>query len=336
MILPKPTKPVILTCVQPSGRLHLGNYLGAIQNWMNYLDEGECYFGIADLHTLTNCQITPADRRQASLQCIAQYIACGLDPKKCFLFLQSQIVGHSELAWILACHCGIGKLERMTQFKEKSKDIKAHYSINAGLLYYPILMAADILLYNANKVPIGEDQQQHLELTRDLAQTFNHTYSETFYLPNPEKVSIGARIASLAEPSKKMSKSDANTQATLFITDTPEAITKKIMSAVTDSKTKVKYSGTKTGIDNLLTIFSICNQTPIHTLEKKFEAASYQEFKNAVATNLIEMLSPIRDRYEVLIKDKNILMDILNEHHQTVQKKAFKTLNKVKRKVGLL
>ena len=236
--LSKP-KSVILTCAQPTGNLTLGNYLGAVRNWSEMLDQHECYFGIVDLHAITT-HFEPAVLRQNTYQCVAQYIACGLDPDKCHQFVQSHVIGHTELAWVLTCLTPIGELQRMTQFKDKAAKLgfktaetdfpdgeikfshegaRAQASINAGLLCYPVLMAADILLYNADLVPVGEDQRQHLELCRDLAQRFNHQYSETFVIPEPYVPKTGSRIMSLADPTRKMSKSDENDRATLFILD---------------------------------------------------------------------------------------------------------------------
>jgi len=252
-------KPVILTCAQPTGVLTLGNYLGAVRNWSEMLDHNECYFGIVDLHAITT-PAQPAILRQNVYQCVAQYIACGLDPEKCHQFVQSHVIGHTELAWVLTCITPIGELQRMTQFKDKvaklgfkvsenidGDDLKfehqgarAQASINTGLLCYPVLMAADILLYNADRVPVGEDQRQHLELCRDLAQRFNHQYSETFIIPEPFVPKTGARIMSLAEPTRKMSKSDENEKATLYILDEPDRIRKKLASAVTDSGSEIK------------------------------------------------------------------------------------------------
>ena len=221
---PKPVaKPVVLTCAQPTGRLHLGNYLGAVINWGRMQDDHECHFGIVDWHAITMPYV-PADLRRNTYECLAQYLACGLDPAKSHLFVQSHVTGHTELSWILGCLCPLGWLERMTQFKDKSKKLE---SVGSGLLNYPVLMAADILLYNAAVVPVGEDQKQHLELARDLAEKFNRTYSETFAVPEPFIGITGARIMSLQAPESKMSKSDPNPTGVVFITDTPDVIRKK-------------------------------------------------------------------------------------------------------------
>ena len=279
-------KPTILTCAQPTGVLTIGNYLGAVRNWSEMLDQNDCYFGIVDLHAITTPS-EPAILRQNVYQCVAQYIACGLDPAKCHQFVQSHVMGHTELAWVLTCITPIGELQRMTQFKDKAAKLgfkiaesnegddlkfehqgaRAQASINAGLLCYPVLMAADILLYNADLVPVGEDQRQHLELCRDLAQRFNHQYSETFVIPEPYIPKQGARIMSLADPSRKMSKSDDNEKATLYILDEPDRIRKKIASAVTDSGSEIKATPEKQGVTNLLTIHSALSGKSVPELE---------------------------------------------------------------------
>ena len=347
-------KPVILTCAQPTGNLTLGNYLGAVRNWSKMLEEYECYFGIVDLHAIT-VPPKPSVLRQNVYSCIAQYIACGLNPKKCNQFVQSHVIGHTELAWILTCMTPIGELQRMTQFKDKasklgfkvsneseSNDIKfthdgvrAQASINAGLLCYPVLMAADILLYNADLVPVGEDQRQHLELCRDLAGRFNQKYSETFTIPEPFVPATGARIMSLVDPTRKMSKSDENEKATVFILDEPDQIRKKIGSSVTDSGTEIKVSQEKPGVSNLLTIHSSLSGIDFHSLEDHFLGKGYGELKSEVSELLIENLRPVRESYHQLINDKTYLDSVLKEGAQTAQKRAFKILNKVQRKIGL-
>ena len=347
-------KPVILTCAQPTGQLTLGNYLGAVRNWSDMLDDYECFFGIVDLHAIT-VPPKPSDLRQNVYSCIAQYIACGLDPQKCHQFVQSHVIGHTELAWILTCMTPIGELQRMTQFKDKaaklgfkvteekgSDDVKfthegvrAQASINAGLLCYPVLMAADILLYNAELVPVGEDQRQHLELCRDLAGRFNQKYSETFKIPEPYVPKTGARIMSLSDPMHKMSKSDKNERATIFVLDKPEQIKKKIGSAVTDSEAEIKADSTKPGVSNLLTIHSSLSGESINDLESNFLGKGYGELKAEVIELLTENLRPVRQSYQELIKDKNYLDSVLKEGAQAAQKRAYKILSKVSRKIGL-
>ena len=351
---PSKLKPVILTCAQPTGNLTLGNYLGAIRNWSEMLDDYECFFGIVDLHAIT-VPPKPAELRQNVYSCIAQYIACGLDPAKCHQFVQSHVIGHTELAWILTCMTPIGELQRMTQFKDKaaklgfkvaedkdSGDVKfshegmrAQASINAGLLCYPVLMAADILLYNADLVPVGEDQRQHLELCRDLAGRFNHKYSETFTIPEPYLAKAGARIMSLIEPARKMSKSDDNERATLYVLDDPNQIKKKIGSAVTDSGSEIQLSEEKPGVSNLLTIHSSLSGISIEKLESHFLGKGYGELKAEVTELLVETLKPVRESYQELIKDKSFLDTVLKTGAEAAQKRAFKILSKVQRKIGL-
>ncbi|MGF1484813.1 MAG: tryptophan--tRNA ligase [Opitutales bacterium] len=332
MSAPQKADPVILTCAQPTAQLHLGNLLGAVRNWTELLDSHEAYFGIVDLHAIT-VPYVPADLRRNCLDLVAQYIACGLDPEKCRIFIQSHVHGHTELAWILGCLCPLGQLERMTQFKDKAR--ARGESVGAGLLYYPVLMAADILLYNADLVPVGEDQKQHLELTRDLADKFNHTYTPTFTVPEPLIKTSGARIMSLQEPEKKMSKSDAQTAGTLFLFDEPAQLRKKIMSAVTDSGSEVKPAPDKPGITNLLQILSVVTTTPVSELETRFAGKGYGDFKAAVADAVLEMLQPIQERYQAIKDDKDYLNGVLKAGADAAQKRAYRTLGKVYRKAGL-
>ena len=347
-------KPVILTCAQPTGNLTLGNYLGAVKNWSNMLDDYECYFGIVDLHAIT-VPPKPATLRQNVYSCIAQYIACGLKPDKCHQFVQSHVIGHTELSWILTCMTPIGELQRMTQFKDKasklgfkvsddenSGDIKfthegmrAQASINAGLLCYPVLMAADILLYNADMVPVGEDQRQHLELCRDLAGRFNQKYSETFTIPEAYVPKTGARIMSLTDPTRKMSKSDDNERATVYVLDEPNQIKKKVGSAVTDSGKEIQAKEEKPGVTNLLTIHSSLSGQTIDQLESHFIGKGYGELKSEVTELLTDTLRPVRESYKELINDKSYLDSVLKEGAQAAQKRAYKILSKVQRKIGL-
>ncbi len=345
-------RPTVLTCAQPTGQLTLGNYLGAIKNWVALLDDYTCYFGIVDQHAITVKGI-PAELRRNTLECIAQYIACGLDPEKAHLFVQSHIVGHTELAWVLGCMTPIGDLQRMTQFKEKASKLgfeigsgddlriknegaRPGATLNSGLLYYPVLMAADILLYNAHLVPTGEDQRQHLELTRDLAQRFNATYSETFNVPEPHMGKVGARIMSLQEPTKKMSKSDENLNATLFLLDEPAVLKKKIMSAVTDSGTEVVAREDKPGISNLLSMYTASTGESLDQAENQFTGKQYGEFKAAVADAVIAALEPVQAKYKALVSDKGYLQSVIKTGNEAAQKTAYKTLAKVYRKVGFM
>ncbi|MFP4069512.1 MAG: tryptophan--tRNA ligase [Verrucomicrobiota bacterium] len=348
-------KPVILTCAQPTGDLTLGNYLGAIKNWATMLDDYNCYFGVVDMHAIT-VKYTPADLRKHTLSCVAQYIACGLDPERSNIFIQSHVIGHTELAWLLSCITPIGDLQRMTQFKEKAAKLgfkvaeegegnelkfshegaRAQASVNSGLLMYPVLMAADILLYNADAVPVGNDQRQHLELCRDLAQRFNHTYSETFTIPEPFIPKSGARIMSLQAPEKKMSKSDDNQNATLFILDPPELLRKKIMSAVTDSGSEIRAAEDKPGVSNLLQIYSAMSGRGIADIEDSLKGKGYGDLKKEVADAVIAALEPVQARYKELIEDKAYLQSVLKNGAEAAQKRAYKVLGKVYRKAGFV
>ncbi len=328
----KPTKPVVLTCAQPTGRLHLGNYLGAVLNWGRMQQDYDCFFGIVDQHAITVRQV-PAELRDNTYSCLAQYMACGLDPARSHLFAQSHVIGHTELAWILGCICPLGQLERMTQFKDKARKQE---SIDAGLLYYPVLMAADILLYNAELVPVGDDQKQHLELARDLAEKFNHRYSETFKVPEPFISKVGSRIMSLQDPTAKMSKSDPNQAATVYITDRSDEIRKKIISSVTDSGSEVRAGDDKPGVTNLLTIMSACTGRSMDTLQAEFSGKGYGDFKKAVADVVVATIDPVRTRYEELIKDREALNKVFKAGAEQAQAVAFKTLSKVNRKVGFV
>lgn len=333
----------------------MGNYLGALRNWAGFLDEGDCFFGIVDMHTIT-AKTVPAELRQASLSCLAQYIASGMDPDRCSLFIQSHVIGHAELAWVLSCLTPIGDLQRMTQFKEKAARLgfavadesggetselrfshegaRAQASVNSGLLFYPVLMAADILLYNADKVPVGDDQRQHLELCRDLARRFNHRYSDTFRVPEALIPRSGARIRSLQDPTKKMSKSDEDPLASLYLLDDSARIRKKIMSAVTDSGSEIRYGEDKPGVSNLLEILSAAGGESIQSLEERFTGKGYAELKKAAADATISMLEPVQKRYEELMADKGYLESVLRDGAAVAQKRAYRTLSKVYRKVG--
>ncbi|MCG8525578.1 MAG: tryptophan--tRNA ligase [Opitutales bacterium] len=346
-------KPVILTCAQPTGGgdLTLGNYIGAVRNWATMQEDYECYFGIVDMHAIT-VRREPAELRKACYSCLAQYIACGLDPEKAALFFQSHVIGHAELAWVLSCYTPIGDLQRMTQFKEKAEKLgfqvksagddirfshegaKAQASVNSGLLYYPVLMAADILLYNANAVPVGEDQRQHLELTRDLAQRFNNTYSPTFNIPNAYIPKSGAKVMSLQEPTRKMSKSDENPNGTLFLIEPPEKLAKKIKSAVTDSGSEIRVADDKPGVSNLITILSVLTGKSVQEIEKDYQGQNYATFKGDVAEAVVETLRPVQARYHEIISDKVYLEGVLKDGAARAQNRAYKVLNKVYRKVG--
>ncbi len=325
---------VILTCAQPSGQLHLGNYFGALRNWATMIDTFECFFGIVDLHAIT-VPYEPAELRAASYRTLALYIACGLDPQRCHLFLQSHVTGHTELAWILGCLCPLGQLERMTQFKDKAQR-QAGGFIGAGLLNYPVLMAADILIYNADRVPVGEDQKQHVELCRDLAIKFNNTYSETFRVPEVYIPQTGARIKSLQDPSKKMSKSDPNQAGCVYLLDPPATVRKKIRAAVTDSGTEVRAGDDKPGITNLLTLLSAATGKPIPELEREFAGSQYGPFKEAVADAVVAVLEPIQKVYAEIHADKAYLDRVFREGAAAAQQRANRIMAKVYRKVGFV
>lgn len=327
-------KKVLLSGIQPSGDLHLGNYLGAIRNWARLADEFDCYFFMADMHTITVRQDPPTLRRH-TLQQLAQYIACGLDPQRNTLFIQSHVHEHAELAWVLGCYTMFGELSRMTQFKDKSS--KHSENINAGLFTYPALMAADILLYQPDYVPVGEDQKQHCELTRDIAQRFNNLYGEVFKVPEPYIPKVGARIMSLTDPASKMSKSDA--AGCVFLLDKPEDIMRKFKKAVTDSDTErcVRYDPqTKPGVANLMSIYASCTGRTFDEIEAEFEGKGYGVFKPAVGEAVAETLRPIREESERIMKDKAYLESVYRDGAERASRTARRTLNKVYKKVGFV
>ncbi len=324
----------IFSGVQPSGNLTIGNYLGAIKNWIPLQDEYECLYCVVDLHTLTVRQ-KPAELRQRSLNLLALYMACGLDPKKSILFLQSHVSAHAELAWILNCYTYMGELNRMTQFKDKSQ--KHGDNINAGLFTYPVLMAADILLYQADLVPIGQDQKQHLEITRDVADRFNNIYGDTFTIPEAFIPKIGAKIMSLQEPERKMSKSDENENAFVLILDSQDAVMRKFKRAVTDSEREIRYDEqNKPGVSNLISIYSSVTGKGITDIEKEFEGKSYGDLKETVGQSVVDMLVPIQQKFNEFSSDKEQLNLILKENAEKAAYMARKTLSKVQRKIGLL
>ena len=326
------TKKRMLSGIQPSGDLHLGNYLGAKKNWADRVNDYECYYFMADLHTITVRQ-DPAELRRRSINQLAQYIACGLDPEKNTLFLQSHVPAHAQLAWVLNCYTMFGELSRMTQFKDKSE--KHSDNINAGLFTYPVLMAADILLYQPDYVPVGEDQKQHVEITRDIAQRFNSIYGEVFKIPEPMIAKAGARIYGLTTPGDKMSKSIPD--GCVFIMDEPDVIARKFKRAVTDSDTEncIRYDkDNKPGVANLMNIYSTITGKSYEEIEKEFEGKGYGAFKPVVGEAVIEQLRPIREEAARLIKDKAYLEGIYKEGAEKASYMANKTLRKVYKKVG--
>ena len=324
----------MLSGIQPSGDLHLGNYLGAIKNWADRVNDYECYYFMADLHTITVRQ-EPAELRRRSLNQLAQYIACGLDPEKNVLFLQSHVPAHTQLAWVLNCYTMFGELSRMTQFKDKSA--KHADNINGGLFTYPSLMAADILLYQADFVPVGEDQKQHCELTRDVAIRFNNLYGETFKVPEPYIPKVGARIMSLSNPTSKMSKSDP--AGCVFLMDKPEELARKFKRAVTDSDTErcVRFDPeNKPGVANLMQIYSSVTGKSFDEIEAEFDGQGYGAFKPRVGEAVIETLRPIREEAERMIADKAYLQQVYTDGAQKASFVARKTLRKVYKKIGLV
>lgn len=331
-------RPVVLSGIQPSGRLTLGNYLGAIKNWVPLADTHDCYYMLVDLHAITVRQ-DPALLRDRCLEFITLYLACGLDPARNVLFVQSQVPAHAQLGWLLNCYTQMGELNRMTQYKDKSA--KHAENINVGLFDYPVLMAADILLYDATGVPVGDDQKQHLELTRDVAQRFNNIYGPpdkpTFTVPEPMIPPVGARIMGLQEPTAKMSKSgDAETDA-LYLLDAPDVITRKIKRAVTDLGNEVRFDlRDKPGISNLLSILAATTGRSIGVIEAEFAGQGYGRLKGAVAEAVVECLRPVQARYAELRGDESALLAVLRDGAQRASAVADRTLARAYRAVGLL
>ena len=326
-------KPVILSGMQPTSTLMLGNMIGALRNWVAFQQQYDCYFCVVDLHALTVRQV-PAELRKRTLDVAATYIAGGVDPKQSAIFIQSHVSEHAELAWILNTFTGMGECSRMTQFKDKSSQHSDN--VNVGLFTYPVLMAADILLYQANLVPVGEDQKQHLELTRNVAERFNYHYSPTFTVPEPYIPESGGRIMSLQEPTKKMSKSDPNTNSTVFLTDTDDQIRNKIKRAVTDSGTTIQNDEARPGVSNLIEIYSITTGKTVQEIEHEFEGKGYAEFKVAVGDAVVEYVKPVRERFNEIRSDVPELTRILQEGAERARNTARKTLRKVYKKVGLV
>lgn len=326
-------KKTILSGIQPTGKLHIGHLTGALKNWVKLQEDYECFYTIVDLHAITVRQ-EPAELRKQTLDTAAIFLACGIDPQKSVLFIQSHVPAHTQLAWVLGCFTGFGELSRMTQFKDKSE--KHSDNVNAGLFTYPVLMSADILLYQADLVPVGEDQKQHLELARNLAQRFNYYYSDTFKVPEPYIPEVGARIMSLQEPTRKMSKSDNDEKGTIFLIDSPEEIKAKIKRSVTDSGNEIKMSEEKPGISNLITLYHISTGIPIPEIEKEFKGQGYGNFKLAVADAVANFLTPIREKYFEIRNNKKLLEEILTKGSEIARKRAEKTLQKVYKKIGFV
>jgi len=326
-------KKIMLSGIQPTGTFTLGNYLGAVRNWRQTQEDFQCAYFIADLHSLTVRQ-EPAKLRKQSIDAFALLLACGIDPAKSLVFIQSHVHAHAELGWILACYSMFGDLSRMTQFKDKSA--KHADNVNAGLFTYPALMAADILLYQPDYVPVGEDQRQHLEFTRDVAVRMNSIYGSVFRVPDAYIVKAGAKIMSLQEPTKKMSKSDTNVNAFISILDEPNVIINKFKRAVTDSETSVCYREGKDGINNLMSIYSVITGNTYEQIERDFAGKGYGDFKKAVGECVAEELRPVRERFAELTADKAALEAIYRKGAETASHVAERTLDKVKKKIGLL
>ena len=324
-------KKVVYSAVQPSGNLTIGNYVGSIRNWIDMQDDYTCYFAIANMHAITVKQ-DPALLRRHTLELAALYIACGLDPEKCALYVQSMVPQHAELCWALNTITYVGEMQRMTQFKDKSA--KHADNINMGLMDYPVLMAADILLYLADYVPVGADQTQHVEIARDIAIRFNNRYGETFRVPQALIVKQGAKIMSLQEPTKKMSKSDENINASVYLSDDKDTVIRKFKRAVTDSDNRIIASEEKPGVTNLLTIYCAFRGCTLEEAQKEFEGKGYGDFKLAVGETVADAIAPVQAEQKRLLADKAYLNGVLKEGAERAFKTARRTLNKVYRKVG--
>lgn len=327
-------KKVILSGIQATGNLTLGNYIGALKNFVKMQDEYDCYYMIANLHALT-VRRDPEELKNNTLKIIATYIAAGIDPEKSAIFIQSQVSAHAELSWVLNCYTYMGELTRMTQFKDKSE--KHQDNINSGLFTYPVLMASDILLYQADLVPTGQDQKQHIEITRDIAGRFNKIYGETFKIPAPYIPKVGARIMGLQDPKSKMSKSSTIPNDSIFLIDTPEEIMKKIKKAVTDSEGIVKYDEeNKPGISNLMEIYGIIENKTMDEIEKEFEGKNYGIFKQEVANSIIKELEPFHKKYNELMSNPQYLEEMCKKGAEKAKKIAKETLKQVYEKIGII
>lgn len=324
-------KQIVLSAIQPTGTPTLGNYLGALKNWKNMADDYECFYAVADLHSIT-VRPEPALLRRRTLEMYALLLSIGLDPEKNIVFVQSHVNAHAQLAWVLNCYTQFGEAARMTQFKDKSE--KHPENVNVGLFSYPTLMAADILLYQADFVPIGVDQKQHLEITRDIAERFNGLYGDTFKLPEPFIGKTGAKVMSLQEPTKKMSKSDTNVKAFISMLDDADTIVRKIKSAVTDSEARVYYGEGKDGVNNLMGIYSCCTGKDFAEIEQEFAGKGYGDFKAAVAEAVVEELRPVKTEFDRLIADKAYLTACMEDGAKKASYFANKTLRKAMKKVG--
>ncbi|MCM1114571.1 MAG: tryptophan--tRNA ligase [Clostridium sp.] len=322
-----------LSLIQPTSVPTLGNYLGAMRGWPSFQDEFDTIYGVADLHSITVRQ-DPQKLRQQTISLYAQLMAVGLDPEKSVLFIQSHVPQHSQLGWLLNCYTQFGELNRMTQFKDKAQQHADN--VNAGLFTYPCLMAADILLYQADIVPVGADQKQHLEITRDIAERFNGIYGNVFTVPEPYLVKSGARVMSLQDPTRKMSKSDPNPKGTVYLTDEPNVIMKKFKSAVTDSEMSVRYAEGKDGINNLMSIYSSVTGKDMQAIEDEFAGKGYGDFKKAVGEAVVAELEPVQKRFNELMNDKAYLQDCWVKGAEFAQRLSQRTLDKAMKKIGFL
>ena len=326
-------KKVIFSGIKPSGDLTLGNYLGAIKNWVSLQDQYDCYYCVVDLHAITVKQ-TPADLRKRTLEVLAIYIASGIDPEKNTLFIQSHVPAHCEASWLLTCNSYMGELNRMTQYKDKSQKLGS--SIGAGLFNYPVLMAADILLYNSDLVPVGKDQLQHLELARDIANRFNNTYSPTFTIPDGYVPKAGAKIMDLQDPTKKMSKSEENPNSYILIMDPPDVIRKKISRAVTDSLGVINYTDDQPGVKNLINIISAIKGLTPEEIVESYKGKGYADLKKDTAEVIISELAPIQEKVKNLLNDKKHLEEIYKSGADKANYVANKVLRKIQKKIGLI
>lgn len=324
-------KKTLFSGMQATGNLTIGNYFGALKNWVSLNDEYNCFYCVVDEHSITVRQ-DPAELRRRARALLTLYIAAGLDPEKNCIYYQSHVSAHAELAWILNCYTYMGELQRMTQFKDKSA--KHADNINAGLFTYPVLMAADILLFQSNVVPVGIDQMQHLELTRDIAQRFNSIYGDVFTIPEAYLGKVGAKIMSLQDPSKKMSKSDENPNASVYLMDDPDTIIRKFKRAVTDSDSCIRYSEDKPGVSNLIDIYRAATGKTVEEIEREFDGKGYGDFKLAVGESVVSILKPLQDRFNDLSKNKDYIDNVIKNNAELAAYTANKTLRKVQKKIG--
>ena len=329
----KHDKPILLSGIQPTGSLTIANYIGAIRQWVRLQNQYDCLFLLVDLHALT-VRRDPAELHKSCYDFLALYMACGVDPTKSTIFIQSHIPAHAELAWVLTCISCMGELSRMTQFKDKAR--RQGKNVNAGLFDYPALMAADILLYQADLVPVGDDQKQHLEYTRDVAQRFNCLYGQTFKIPEPYIPPLGARIRSLLDPTSKMSKSDQDARNYVALVDPPDEVRNKIKKAVTDSGNKIAYDDSRPAVSNLMSIYSCLTGETFESLEERYAGKGYSRFKADLSEVVIEMLEPIQKRYREIREDECYIDEIVEEGAERVSERSRQTMKGVYEKLGLI